>query len=154
MTGMQEHPATGYTLQGEKTKELDFIALASALGIESVHVIDPYDLKTTRTVLQEELLKSGPSVVISRRACVLFKRREKDERKPLKVNADTCVGCKTCVSLGCPPISWKKFEDTDNRESKRRSKKQKGVSFIDDSLCTGCTVCQQVCKIGAIVEVD
>jgi indolepyruvate ferredoxin oxidoreductase alpha subunit len=152
MTGMQEHPATGYTLQGEKTKEINFTELAAALGIESVHVIDPYDLKSTRTVLQEELLKSGPSVVISRRACVLFKRREKDERKPLMVNSDACVGCKTCVSLGCPPISWKKFEDSGAVERGRRSKKQKGVAFIDDSLCTGCTVCQQVCKVGAIVE--
>ena len=66
MTGMQEHPGTGYTLLGEKTKELDFVALASVLGIESVHVIDPYDLKSTRTVLKEELSKSGPSLVISR----------------------------------------------------------------------------------------
>jgi indolepyruvate ferredoxin oxidoreductase alpha subunit len=152
MTGMQEHPATGYTLQGEKTKEINFTELAAALGIESVHIIDPYDLKSTRLVLQEELLKSGPSVVISRRACVLFKRREKDERKPLMVNSDTCVGCKTCVSLGCPPISWKKFEDEGAMERKKRSKKQTGVAFIDDSLCTGCTVCQQVCKVGAIVE--
>jgi indolepyruvate ferredoxin oxidoreductase alpha subunit len=154
MTGMQEHPATGYTLQGEKTKELNLRELASALGIESIHVIDPYDLKSTRTVLQEELLKSGPSLVISRRSCVLFKRREKDERKPLMVNADTCIGCKTCVSLGCPPISWNKFEDSvAAMEHKKRSKKQKGVAFIDGSLCTGCTVCQQVCKVGAIVEV-
>jgi len=154
MTGMQDHPATGYTLQGEKTKELNFVELASALGIDSVHVIDPYDIKATRQVLQEELSKPGPSVIISRRSCVLFKRSAKDEKKPLKVNADTCVGCKTCVSLGCPPISWKKFEDTAPMKRTQGSKKQKGVAFIDSSLCTGCTVCQQVCKIGAIVEVD
>lgn len=154
MTGMQEHPATGYTLQGEKTKELDFTELASALGIESVHVIDPYDIKSTRDVLKEELLKPGPSVVISRRSCVLFKRSLKDKRKPLMVRADKCIGCKTCISLGCPPISWKKFEDTGAMESKRRSQKQKGVAFIDGSLCSGCTVCQQLCKVGAIVEVD
>lgn len=153
MTGMQEHPATGYTLQGEKTKELNLTELASALGIESIHTIDPYDLKSTRTVLQEELLKSGPSVVISRRSCVLFKRRDEDKRKALKVNADTCIGCKTCIGLGCPPISWKRFEDEDARERTKRSKKQKGVAFIDEGLCTGCTVCQQVCKVGAIVEV-
>ena len=154
MTGMQEHPATGYTLQGEKTKEINFTELAAALGIESVHVIDPYDLKSTRSVLQEELLKSGPSVVISRRSCVLFKREVKDEKKPLMVDTDTCIGCKTCVSLGCPPISWKKFEDSGAMERKRRAKKQEGTAFIDSSLCTGCTVCQQLCKAGAIVEVD
>ena len=154
MTGMQEHPATGYTLKGEKTRELDFIALASALGIESVHVIDPYDLKSTRTVLKEELSKSGPSLVISRRSCVLFKREVKDVQKPLMVDTDLCIGCKTCVSLGCPPISWKKFEDSGAMERKKRAKKQEGTAFIDSSLCTGCTVCQQLCKAGAIVEVD
>jgi indolepyruvate ferredoxin oxidoreductase alpha subunit len=154
MTGMQEHPATGYTLQAEKTKELDFIELVSALGIESIHVVDPYDIKATRTVLQEELSKPGPSVIISRRSCVLFKRGAKNEKKPLRVNADTCIGCKTCISLGCPPISWKKREDTAPMKRTQGSKKQKGVAFIDSSLCTGCTVCQQVCKVGAIVEVE
>ena len=81
MTGMQDHPATGYTLQGEKTKELDFTKLASALGIDSVRVIDPYDIKITRKVLKEELAKPGASVVISQRACVLFKRDMKDVQK-------------------------------------------------------------------------
>ena len=154
MTGMQEHPATGFTLQGEKTKELNFIDLASALGIESIHVIDPYNIKSTRTVLREELSKPGPSVIISRRSCVLFKRSAKNEKKPLKVNADTCIGCKTCISLGCPPISWKKLEGNVAIEKKKDSKQQKGVALIDSSLCTGCTICQQVCKVGAIVEVD
>jgi len=63
MTGMQEHPATGFTLQGEQTKQLDFATLAAALGVESVRIIDPYDIKMTRTVMKEELNKSGPSVV-------------------------------------------------------------------------------------------
>jgi indolepyruvate ferredoxin oxidoreductase alpha subunit len=76
MTGMQEHPATGYTLQGERTKEIDLEALGKTLGMDSVRVIDPYDLKQTRAVMKEELERKGSSLVISRRSCVLFKRHQ------------------------------------------------------------------------------
>jgi indolepyruvate ferredoxin oxidoreductase alpha subunit len=152
MTGMQEHPATGYTLQGEKTKELDFITLASALGIDSIRVIDPYDIKTTRNVMKEELSKPGPSVVISRRSCVLFKRNIKDVRKPLEIDENKCTGCRSCIGLGCPPISWMRFEDMPVEKVKKNAKKQEGIAFIDRDLCNGCTLCQQVCKAGAIVE--
>ncbi|MEN6317228.1 MAG: indolepyruvate ferredoxin oxidoreductase subunit alpha [Syntrophaceae bacterium] len=154
MTGMQEHPATGYTLQGEKTKELDLKVLANALGIDSVRIIDPYDIKTTKKVIKEELLRSGPSLIISRRPCVLFRRNIIDVRKPLTVNTDKCIGCKSCIGLGCPPISWVKFEDMPIEKIKKNVKKQDGVAFIDQYLCNGCTVCQQTCKAGAIVEVD
>ena len=153
MTGMQEHPATGYTLQGEKTKELDFTTLASALGIDSIRVIDPYDITTTRNVMKEELSKPGPSVVISRRSCVLFKRNMNDVRKPLEIDENKCTGCRLCLGLGCPPISWMRFEDMPVEKVKKNAKKQEGVAFIDRDLCNGCTLCQQVCKAGAIVEV-
>lgn len=154
MTGMQEHPATGYTLQGEKTRELDLSALCRALGIESVRTIDPYNIKETRNVMKEELAKDGPSVVISRRSCVLFKRQAPPPGKPLKVDPSKCIGCKTCLGLGCPPIAWRKFEDMNPDDIIRNAKKQEGYSIIDRSLCTGCTVCQQLCKVGAIIEED
>jgi indolepyruvate ferredoxin oxidoreductase alpha subunit len=153
MTGMQDHPATGYTLQGEKTKEIDFSKLASALGIDHARVIDPYDMKTTRRVLKEELAKPGASVIISQRACVLFKRGINDIRKAFNIDAEKCVGCKACIGLGCPPISWIKFEDMPNQKIKRNVKKQEGVAFIDSELCNGCTLCEQVCNVGAVVEV-
>ena len=153
MTGMQEHPATGFTLQGEETKSLDLSTLASALGIDSVKVIDPYDMKNTRAVIKEELSKDGPSVVISKRACVLLKRHQPDEIKPLRVDPDKCTGCKLCLGLGCPPISWKRFEDMPGSNIKKKTKKQEGIAVIDASFCNGCTLCQQLCKAGAIEEV-
>jgi len=152
MTGMQEHPGTGYTLQGKKTKELDFENLALSLGIDNVRVIDPYDIGTTRAIIKEELERSGPSLVISRRSCILFKRHLKDIVKPLTVDPDKCTGCRMCIGLGCPPISWKKFKDAPEISIKKKSKKQEGIAYIDSNLCNGCTVCQQLCKFGAIVE--
>ena len=152
MTGMQEHPATGFTLQGEQTKQLDFATLAAALGVGSVRVIDPYDIKMTRTVMKEELNKSGPSVVISNRPCVLNKRYQAGPKKPLWADPDKCIGCKACLSLGCPPISWKKFENMPEKEIRRNAKKQEGHSVIDQTLCNGCTLCLQLCKTGAIRE--
>jgi len=152
MTGMQEHPGTGYTLQGEKTKELDLENLALSLGIGNVRVIDPYDIGTTRAVMKEELERPGPSLVISRRSCILFKRYLTDTVKPLMVDPDKCTGCRMCIGLGCPPISWKKFKDAPEKSVKKKSKKQEGISYIDSNLCNGCTLCQQLCKFGAIVE--
>ena len=154
MTGMQEHPATGYTLQGEKTKEVDFEALARTLGIDSVRVIDPYDIKETQAVMKEELARKGSSLVISRRTCVLFKRHQTAPRKPLRVDASKCIGCKSCIRIGCPSIAWQRFEDMAEPEIMRNAKKQEGHSFIEVDSCTGCTVCRQLCKIGAIVEVE
>ena len=153
MTGMQEHPATGFTLQREETKSMDFAVLASALGIDSVRVIDPYDIKNTMTVMKEELSRDGPSVVISNRACVLLKRDQAYVMKPLRVDPDKCTGCKVCLGLGCPPISWKKFEDMPESDVEKKTKKQEGIAVIDTSLCNGCTLCQQLCSAGAIEEV-
>lgn len=151
MTGMQEHPATGFTLQGEKTMKVDLAKLVRALGIKSVRLVDPYDLKKTRTVLKEELAKPGPSVVISRRACVLFKREKLSPGKPLRVDPEKCTGCRLCLGLGCPPIAWKKLVDPSG-DQKKEGEKQQGIAVIDLNICSGCGLCQQLCKSGAIVE--
>ncbi len=143
MTGMQEHPGTGYTLLGEKTKQLDLKVLVSALCIDNIRIIDPYDLKETRSAIKEELAKDGPSVIISQRPCVLFKRAKLKNKRALKIDPDKCTGCKVCLGLGCPPISWQKIE-------KKEGSKREGISVIDENLCTGCDLCRQICKFEAI----
>jgi indolepyruvate ferredoxin oxidoreductase alpha subunit len=149
MTGMQEHPATGYTLQGEKTFGVDLAALVGTLGIERIHIVDPYDLKNVRTILKEELAKDGPSVVISRRACVLFKREKSAVSKPFRIDADKCIGCRLCLGLGCPPIAWRSINTTPGVGASE--KKNDGIAVIDRNLCTGCGLCRQLCKSGAIL---
>ncbi len=114
-------------------------------------MVDPYDLKNVRTVLKEELAKDGPSVVISRRACVLFKREKSAVSKPFRIDADKCIGCRLCLGLGCPPIAWKSINQTPVADGVSE-KKNDGIAVIDRNLCTGCGLCRQLCKSGAILE--
>ena len=153
MTGMQDNPATAVTLQGKKTKELDFPALASALGIESVRVINPFNLDETRAVMKEELAKDGPSLVISKGPCALLQTKRAEKIIPLRIDPDKCTGCKLCLRLGCPAISWKKLEDLEMNIEKK-TKKQEGIAIIDPFLCNGCSLCDQVCNFEAIEEVQ
>jgi indolepyruvate ferredoxin oxidoreductase alpha subunit len=143
MTGMQEHPGTGYTLMKKEAKKVNLTDLVSALGIENIKVIDPMDLKATRAAIKEELAKDGPSVIIAQRPCALFKRSKIKPKPALKVDPDKCEGCKSCLGLNCPPISWKKGIT-------KEGSKRKGISFIDQTLCNGCGLCEQICKFGAI----
>ena len=138
MTGRQENPASGFTLMGEETFEVDLPQLVKALGVKNIRVIDPSDLAESKRVIKEEMERPEPSVVITRRPCVLIKREGVFERgAAVAVDVEVCTGCKACLKLGCPAIVWQ--EDG-----------KKGKAFIDPQLCTGCSVCEQVCKFIAI----
>lgn len=143
MTGMQEHPGTGFTLMGKETKKVNLNVLVSALGIENIRVVNPFNIKETQLAIKDELASSGPSVIISQSPCVLFKRANLKPVPPLKIDVDKCEGCKTCLNLNCPPIAWK--EGITKQGSKR-----KGVAVIDETFCNGCGLCAQICKFGAI----
>jgi len=143
MTGMQEHPGTGYTLMGKETKKVDLKKLIESLGIENIRIVDPFDQRETLNAIREELDKNGPSVIISQSPCILFKRSSKEFKPALKVDSSKCEGCRVCLDLNCPPISWKEGITKDGS-------KRKGVVSIDDTLCNGCGLCAQICKFGAI----
>ena len=131
MTGHQQNPTTGYDIHGDPAGKIDLEALCRAVGIRRVTVVDPYDLAACERALKEELAAPEPSVIISRRPCVLLKNVKKNP--PLKVDAESCRGCRACMGLGCPAISF--------REKK---------AVIDETLCVGCRVCEQKCAFGAI----
>ena len=131
MTGHQQNPTTGYNIKGDPAAKVNLEALCHALGINRVRVVDPYDLKACETAVKEELAAEEPSVIISRRPCVLLKYVKHEA--PLVVDADKCKSCKRCMSLGCPAISLKD-----------------GKAKIDSTLCVGCGVCKQLCAFDAI----
>lgn len=131
MTGHQQNPTTGYNLKGDPCTKIDLEALCRAVGINRVRVVDPYNLAECDTALKEELAAHEPSVIISRRPCALLKYVK--HNGPIKVDADKCIGCKSCMRIGCPAISIK-------------DKK----AVIDPTLCTGCGVCKQLCPKDAI----
>jgi indolepyruvate ferredoxin oxidoreductase alpha subunit len=152
MTGQQEHPATGYTIRGEESHRIDFIELGRALGIENPRKVNPWNLEETEKVMKEELERNDPSLIISEGPCVLLRRAFKKSNKPLQVDSTQCIGCKTCVNLGCPAISYQLVEG--EMAVTADGKKRKGIAFIESSLCPGCHLCFQVCKVGAIKSLE
>ncbi len=131
MTGHQQNPTTGFNLKGDPCTKIDLETLCRAVGIRRVRVVDPYNLAETENAIKEELAAPEASVIISRRPCALLKYVK--HNKPVRVESDKCRSCKMCMKIGCPAISMK-----DNKAT------------IDNTLCTGCGVCAQLCKFDAI----
>ena len=131
MTGHQQNPTTGYNIKGDPAAAVNLEELCHAIGIKRVRVVDPYDMKMCEDAILEEIAIPEPSVIISRRPCMLLKYVK--PKKPVKVNRDKCVGCKMCLKIGCPAVAMKD-----------------GKAMIDTSLCVGCNVCTQMCKVGAM----
>ena len=130
MTGHQQNPTTGYNIKGDPAGKIDLESLCRAMGFSRVRVVDPYNLKECDQAVKEELAADEPSVIISRRPCALLKYVK--HKAPLKVNTDRCIGCKSCMKIGCPAISMKE-----------------GKAHVDFTQCVGCGVCEQLCPVGA-----
>ena len=130
MTGHQQNPTTGLNIKGDPAGKIDLESLCRAMGFNRVRVVDPYNLKECADAVSEELAADEPSVIISRRPCALLKYVK--HNPPLKVDGKRCVGCKSCMKIGCPALSMKG-----------------GKAHVDATLCVGCGVCEQRCKFGA-----
>lgn len=133
MTGHQQNPTTGYNIKGDPAGKIDLESLCKAMGITDVRVCDPYDLQKTEETVKAALSFSGPSVVISRRPCALLKYVK--HQPAFTVDQTKCVGCKSCMRIGCPAISMKN-----------------GKAQVDETLCVGCGVCEQLCGVKAFVH--
>ncbi len=131
MTGHQQNPTTGKNLYGDPAGRVDLEALAKAMGINRVRVVDPYNIAECEAAVKEELEVEEPSLIISRRPCALLK--EVKHNPPLKVDEAKCKSCKMCMKIGCPAIAMKG-----------------GKAKIDTTLCVGCGVCSQMCKFDAL----
>ncbi|MCL1982955.1 MAG: indolepyruvate ferredoxin oxidoreductase subunit alpha [Clostridiales bacterium] len=144
MTGHQENPGTGYTLMGEPAVEADIPAICRAVGIkaENIAVVNPLDLAEMEEAVDAALAKTEPAVIITKWPCILKKFSDQDRRdfdlapKKCSVDAEKCTKCKMCMKTGCPALTFA------------------GTALINADSCTGCGVCRQVCKFGAIEEVE
>lgn len=135
MTGHQENPGTGTTLEGEPTVALSIEALVKACGIERIRVVNPYHLQKAIDAFTEELDAEEPSVIIFRAPCVLAEK--KPVGKPFAINTEKCSKCGACLKIGCPAI-----EAIDK------------VPIINREACMGCAICRQNCRFGAINRAD
>ena len=132
MTGQQENPGSGYTLEEDVANVISIEGVMKACGFVNIFTVDPQDLTAMQEAVDGALASEEPAAIVTRRECRLLKRAEKPDGI-CKVDSDKCIGCKMCVKVGCPAISFKD-----------------GKSIIDHTQCVGCTVCMQVCPVEAI----
>ena len=132
MTGHQDNPGSGYTLQGELADAIKIEDVLHAYGYENVIIVDPQDLTAMQKAVDDALASTVPTAIITRRPCLLIKRIKHD-RGLCVVDEEKCIGCRKCLTVGCPAVMVK------DRKSR-----------IDATQCVGCTVCAQVCPVGAI----
>ncbi len=135
MTGHQQNPTTGFNIKGDPAGKINLEALVKSMGINRVRVVDPYNLKECDAAIKEELAAPEPSVIISRRPCALLKYVK--HNPPLKVDSEKCIGCKSCMKIGCPAISIKD-----------------GKAVVDSTQCVGCSVCSQLCPKKAFISTE
>lgn len=132
MTGHQEHPGTGTTLMGEPTKSASIEAIARACGMERIRVCNPYNQAETIAIIKEELEADEPSLIISRAPCPLHVRKPMGPARV--IDDERCVNCKLCLRCGCPAIEVG----------------ANGRPSINPTVCNGCGLCDQLCKLGCI----
>ena len=142
MTGHQQNPGTGYTLQGDVTSEVNIEELVKACGVKHIRTINPNNLSQVKETLDWAFNLEEPSVIITRWPCALkkFSRQDIEEfnnpfTSKCRIDTDKCIGCKLCMKTGCPAISFKSEEK---------------LVCIDKNQCLGCEVCSQVCPKDAI----
>ena len=141
MTGHQQNPGTTRNLMGELSPVISIEAMVRATGLpeDRVRVVNPLDLDAMKAAIDAGLAVTGPFVIITKSPCILIKEVQKAYAgKKCVVNTDKCVGCKACMKIACPAISFKNGK----------------ASIADGSGCIGCGLCMSMCKLNAIEKVE
>lgn len=139
MTGHQDHPGTDYkVLRTNKARKIEIEPVVRALGVNMVKSVDAFNVKEVEQGLKECMAYDGPSVLITKGACVQI---EKKHAQPFAIDPAKCVACHVCLKVGCPSIMLSEEENPRIHKKKCR---------IDPTLCAGCSVCAQVCPSKAI----
>lgn len=130
MTGHQPHPGTGRTMMGEIVEKVDIEAVLRGIGVRRVETVNPLELYKAIDTVKSVAAEKGVKAIIFKSPCAVLIKPE----KPAVIDTGKCTACKRCIkTLGCPGIVLKD-----------------GRPFIEQSLCTGCGLCAQVCAFHAI----
>ena len=142
MTGHQPHPGTGMTMMGEIVEKISIEKILEGIGVSPIIQVNPFDQKAAVEAVQKASEAPGVSAIIFKAPCIAIAQKVGWEKPhALTVNADKCIGCRKCINeLGCPALSV----------STKTNAKGKQLVEIDKSLCTGCSLCSQVCPVKAI----
>jgi indolepyruvate ferredoxin oxidoreductase alpha subunit len=140
MTGHQDNPGTGHTLQGAPAPQIALEPLVRALGVRHVRTLDAFQVDDIEATLKEFLKLNEPAVLLARQPCALLPEGRR-RWMPLAVEADACNGCTLCFRLGCPAIL---------KSAELDAHSQRPKAIIDAALCTGCEVCAEICPRHAI----
>ena len=143
MTGHQPHPGTGVTMMGEIVEKISIEKILDAVGVKPVITVNPFDQKAAVDAVKAASETPGVSAIIFKAPCIAIAQKVGWEKPhALSVDSSKCIGCRKCINeLGCPALSV----------SLTKNEKGKQLVEIDKSLCTGCSLCKQVCPVRAIV---
>ena len=136
MTGHQDNPATGRTLMGEVVPAIDFEKFCQGLGIEHVYTVNALDQQELMETVKREVKADHLSVIVAKAPCALIPEA-RTKKKCVEI-PEKCKHCGACSLPGCPALS----------------KNEDGSITIDPTQCNGCGLCRQLCKFGAIKEVE
>ncbi len=133
MTGHQPHPGTGFNLAGNVVDRIKIEPILRGCGVEQIAVVDPLNLKECTAVIRQYADLPGVRAIIFKSPCIsIVKHTAKC------CSTENCTGCRMCIKhLGCPALTF-----------------QNGKMVIDETICTGCGLCTQVCHYDAVKVVN
>jgi indolepyruvate ferredoxin oxidoreductase alpha subunit len=138
MTGHQPNPGVDMqALSLEGYNRISIEAVVKALGVRHITIVKPYKLKKSIAAIKEALDFEGVSVVISQEMCTLYARSMKKLKTRAFQVTDKCKQHRNCLNdFACPAFYT-----------------QGDLVKIDPDVCTGCTVCAQICPENAITPI-
>ncbi len=140
MTGHQDNPGSGKTLDGSPAPVTEIDAIAKACGYRKVVTVSADDLAGLEKVLADAMDGDEGALVIAYAPCRIAAKLTKEGL--CEVDEEKCKACGACFKMGCPAM-------TRGAEIRPGAFQMK----IDPNLCAGCKQCSQICRFGAIKRI-